>query len=413
MSRPARRVLWVVNQFYWPDVAATAQLLTDLSEDAASAGWDVRAVAGTSSYVPGARGRRAAHERHAGVRIRRLATLGPGRSLLVRACSYAGFLGAALLHLLRVRRGDVVLTLSTPPFVALVGLLARRRGARFVYKVEDLYPDVALALGTLSPGAVAGLLARLSAHLLRRADAVVVLDEGMRRSVQARRGHGVGLAVIPNWADEAALYPMPSRSSRTRQALGLPAETLVLGYAGNFGRAHRFDALLEALEGAAREHLPLHALVSGDGAEAQRLRAAAARLPNLTVRGYAPRSELGDLLAASDVHVVSLRPEVEGLLFPSKLAGVLAAGRPVLALSGPQGALAEEVRTGDLGWTAPHEPGAVLAALRSIAAERASLPSRGARARAWFEAHYRRSVQRERWLALLERCRTETPGSAA
>lgn len=413
MSRAPRCVLWVVNQYYGPDVAATAQLLTDLAEGAAAAGWDVRAVAGSAAYVPGAGGRRAPHERWAGVRVRRLATLGPGRSLVARACSYAGFLCAALLYLLRVRPGDVVLTLSTPPFLALVGLLARRRGARFVYKVEDLYPDVAVALGTLRAGWATRLLARLSARLLRRAHAVVVLDEGMRRTVEARRGRAAGLAVIPNWADEEALRPVPVEASRVRAALGLAPGTIVVGYAGNFGRAHRFDAFLEALEGALREGLPLHALMSGDGAEVGRLRAAATRLSNLTVRGYAPRVELGDLLAASDVHLVTLRPEVEGLLFPSKLAGVLAAGRPVLALSGVGGALAEEVRAGDLGWTAPHEPAAVLAALRALVAERGALAARGARARAWFEARYRRAVQLERWLAVLEAARADPSGRAA
>ncbi|MCA9314979.1 MAG: glycosyltransferase family 4 protein [Planctomycetes bacterium] len=399
------RVLWVVNQTYWPDVAATGQLLADLAEDAARRGWDVRVVTSREPYASPTRTPYARRETRRGVGIVRLAGPALGRGLLGRAVGYAWFLVAAGFRLLRVRRGHVVLALSTPPFVALLGLLAKRRRARFVYKVEDLYPDVAVALGVVRPGGLQRVLARLSARLLRRADAVVVLDEAMGETVARLRGHGERLEVIANWADGEAVRPVPASTSRTRAGLALPDGTVLLVYAGNFGRAHTFDALLEALGQAERERLPIATLFSGGGAQAALVKQGASKLASVTVQSYVPREDLSDVLAAADVHVITLKPEVDGLLAPSKLAGALAAGRPVLAIARESGALAREVETGRLGWTASPEPASVLAALRAVVAERHQLGAWGERARAWFEARYDRATQCERWCELLDAVR--------
>lgn len=409
----SRSVLWVVNQAYWPDVAATGQLLADVAEDAARRGWDVRVITSRVPYASPTRSPYARRETHREVNIRRLAGPTVGRGLAARAIGYAWFLAAAGWQLLRARRGDVVLALSTPPFVALVGLWAQRRGARFVYKVEDLYPDVAVALGVLKPGLLQRTLARLSGRLLRRADAVVVLDDAMGDVVARLRGRREGLAVIANWADGESVRPRPPTTSRTRRRLGVDDQRTLLVYAGNFGRAHVFDGLLQALANAEREGLPLTMLFSGGGAQAALVRQAAEALPSVYVQDYVPREELGELLAAGDVHVVTLKPEVDGLLAPSKLAGALAAGRPVLAIAGNGGALAREVREGELGWTSTPDATSVLEALRQIVAERERFAAYGRRARAWFEARYDRAMQCERWCTLLARVRSSAAEAAS
>src|SRR6185295_6774844 len=145
-----QRTLLLINQYFWPDRAATAQLLADLAEDLAAAGWTVTALAGRGTYAPGRAGPLPARERFGDVAVRRVRCTDFGRfsrfGKLGRIADYATFLLAAALGVLLGPRPDVVVCLSTPPFVALLGALARLRGARFVYKVEDLYPDVAIAL---------------------------------------------------------------------------------------------------------------------------------------------------------------------------------------------------------------------------------------------------------------------------
>ncbi len=401
-TAPSQRVLWIVNQAYWPDVAATGQLLADLAEDAAAAGFDVRVLTSRVPYASASGRPRLPREVRHGVSIRRVAGPGGGTGLLSRALGYGWFLLAACGHLLRARRGDLVLVLSTPPFVALAGRIAKRRGARFVYKVEDLYPDVAVALGLLRPGRIERALARLSAFLLRGADRVVVLDAAMKAKVSRLRGGDEGIEVIPNWADGDAIRPMPVAQSRVRAALGVVPGDLVLLYAGNFGRAHEFGALIAALRSAWAEGLPIRTLFSGGGAQAPMIRAAADELPSITCRSYVPRDDLADLLAVGDVHIVSLRPEVEGLLWPSKVAGALAAGRPLVVLSPETSSLAAEVRNERLGWTVPHDAERILGVLRDLVARRTELPEIGRRGRALFDRRYARVEACRRWVRLLE-----------
>jgi glycosyltransferase involved in cell wall biosynthesis len=394
-----------VNQFFWPDVAATAQLLSDLAFDAAEDGWEVSALAGTAPYdVLGGR-RLPVRETVRGVSIERLPTSPLRRGLARDGASYASFLARVASRALRSRRGDVVLTLSTPPFVAVAGWLARRRGARFVYKVEDLYPDVAIALGAVRSRALATVLRRASRALLRSADAVVVLDDAMRARVERERGGERGLHVIPNWADGEAVRPSAPSSSAFRTSLGIPPGAVVFGYSGNLGRAHRFDALLEAARRLERRRPEAVFLFTGGGSQQGLVAAAARTSRNVLLRGFQPRERLGDVLAASDVHVVTLRPEVEGLLFPSKVAGVLAAGRPVLFLGDPGGALAREIREAGVGWCAPHDPDAVETTIESIASDPEGRAEKGRAARAHFERRYARAAMRARWLRVLEEVR--------
>ena len=143
----------LINQFYWPDRAATAQLLTDLAEDLAAAGHEVTVLAGRGAYALEGRVRLKRQERRRGVEVRRLWCTSFGRGqLLGRAADYSSFLLSASLAAVAGKRFDVAVCLSTPPFLALVGLIARVRGSVLVYKVEDLYPDVAIALGVMRRG---------------------------------------------------------------------------------------------------------------------------------------------------------------------------------------------------------------------------------------------------------------------
>ena len=167
------RVL-MLNQYFHPDMAATAQLATDLAVDLAARGHEVTAVASNRQYLGG--GTLPHHEVYKNVRIVRVSATGFGRrSRFLRALDYGSFLAASLAPVLGRVRPDVVIALSTPPFIAALGLLAQRlRGVRLVFWVMDVYPEIAVKLGVLGNNSPATRLMKLlSRTVLRRADDVM------------------------------------------------------------------------------------------------------------------------------------------------------------------------------------------------------------------------------------------------
>lgn len=399
-----RRVL-LVNQYFWPDRAATAQLLTDLAEDLAAAGWQVTALAGRGHYVRGREGGLPARERRGAVDIRRTWATDFGRLSLLgalgRLCDYASFLLSAAWAVATGPRQDVAVCLSTPPFVALLGLVVRLRGARFVYKVEDLYPDLAVALGALPPrGVVTRSLARVSSVLLKNADATVALDQAMAQELEKRGARQV--VVIPNWADGEAIRPDPEAGGTFRREESLGDELVVL-YSGNLGLAHRFDAVARAAVMLSGTRPGVSWLVVGHGPRLQELKTMTAALANVKFLGMQPRERLNALYSAADLHLVTLRDEVSGLLVPSKYAAALAAGRPVLVVGGAGTDLHREIAERGLGWVCPHDPERIVQAVAEAAGDRAELRRRGEAARLCFEERYSRALTGRAWSRLLER----------
>lgn len=394
-------------------MAATAQLLADLGEDLARAGWDVLVLTGRGSYAPDPAydgemppPRR---QRRRGMDIRRVWATRFGRGSMVgRVTDYATFFLSATLAVLFGRRADVVVALSTPPLIALLGVLARLRGSRFVYKVEDLYPDVAVALGAFSRrSAAARLSGALSRWVLARSDAAVALDGAMGRSLSERGARRV--VVIPNWADGEAVAPDPEAGRTFRAELGLPAGAFVVLYSGNLGLAHRFDAVVEAARrleasGAAADGAdgrPILFLFVGAGPRLEEVRSAAEGLGRVRFLPYQPRERLRALYNAADVHLITLRDAVAGLLVPSKYAASLAAGKAVLLVGGRGADLFDEIRREGLGWALGHDAEAVAEAVAEAASDPARVEEMGRRGRAVFETCYDRASSTTAWSSLL------------
>ncbi len=395
---PATPTVLLVNQYFWPDRAATAQLLGDLAEDAARAGLEVTVLCGRGSYARADEGPLAARERWRGTNIRRVWCTNLGRGSAVRrVVDYATFFVSALCAVPFGRRHDVVVCLSTPPLIAVLGVLARFKGSRFIYKVEDLYPDVAVALGALRERALTTrLLHAVSRAVLRRAETCVALDEAMAQQLERRGARRV--QVIENWADGEAIRALPEAGREFRRAEGLGDDMLVL-YSGNLGRAHRFDAVVEAMERL--DDAPMQFLFVGAGARLPEVRRALADHPHVNFLPYQPRSRLPEMYAAADLHLVTLEDAVGGLLVPSKYAAALAAEKPVLLVGGGEMSLVEEISRQKVGWACQHDPNAIEGALREAASDPEARRRMGARAREVFAAHYSRAQNTARWIELL------------
>jgi glycosyltransferase involved in cell wall biosynthesis len=340
----------VLNRSYWPDAEATGQLLTELCEDLAER-FDVTVIAGQPNHNPeGADYRRVGWEERRGVRIRRVwNTRFPKSSLLGKAVNLLSYLGMACWAALWVQRPDLVVVETDPPLLALLGrLLQLRHRARLVVYLQDLYPDLAVALGKLREGLLVRVLRNLLRSVYRRADRVVVLSRDMR-SLLVRWGLAAeNIECLPNWVDTEQVRPR-ERENSFRARYGLDHHFVVM-YSGNMGRCQRLEDVIAAAE-RLMERRDVEFLLVGDGALRTALEemVRALGLRNVRFLPYQAKAGLAESLSAADLHLLPVDPRVMTCLMPSKLYGILAAGRPVLAVAPPDSELAEIVRTEAVG----------------------------------------------------------------
>jgi len=324
-----------INQFYAPHQSATAQLLTELAEGLVRRGHQVTAVASGDMYGRDFRG---------GVTIERVRATRLGkRSMLHRATDYASFYAGCAATLLRLRGSrppiDAYLVLTTPPLIAAAPqLISLGSPTPVVTLVQDLYPDVAVALGAVKHNSIVHRVwegaTRLSlAHSAR----VVALSEAMARHLVAYGVEHDRIDVIPNWAlAELEAPPRPTLGGRARLEYGL-GDRFVVMYSGNLGAGHTFDTVLAAARRLRARADIVFAFV-GEGMRRAEVERAVRneRLDNVKLLPLAPRENLAESLAAGDLHLVTMRDGLDGLIVPSKFYGVLAAARPTLFI-GPRG----------------------------------------------------------------------------
>ncbi len=352
-----------VNRFFHPDESATGQLLSDLAWGLADAGIDVHIVCCRHRYE-GAGEPLAAHERIRGVTIHRVWTTRFGRGTLGgRALDYLTFYVSCFVMLLHsTRRGDILVAKTDPPLIGLVvAAAAWLKGGVLVNWLQDVFPEVATRLGTVAlPGWADRLLCALRDASWRAAHMNVVIGARMLEYLVVRGISAGRIRVVENWALTAGTPPSHPQDSALRTELGLDAEFIV-GYSGNMGRAHEYAVFMQAAR-ALVEMPAIQFVFIGGGVHMRALRALAVDAPNMRFLGYRPREALADSLAAADVHLVSLRPELEGLIVPSKFYGILAAGRPVIFVGDPQGELARVIQDSGSGVVVRAGDGAALAA---------------------------------------------------
>ena len=376
------------NRSYWPDQAATGQLLTELAEDlVARHGCDVTVVAGRALHARGDYGRGIApvvRERRNGVTILRAngSRFRP-RRFAGRAANYLTYFTSATLAGLHVSKPDVVVSLTDPPIVGLAALwTARRTGARFVYVCEDIFPEVAALLEDFHNETVNRTLDRINRRLLREADAVVALGDRMRRRLVEEKGADPArVEVIHNWADCEAILPCPKDNAFAREH-GL-VDRFVVMHSGNIGLSQNLDTVIEAA-GRLRAIEPILVVIVGDGAKREALEARARELALGNVRffPYQPKALLHESFAAADAFIVSLKAGIEGYIVPSKLYGILAAGRPFIAAVDPSCEAAAIARDYGCGLLAePGNPASLAAAIQTMYEDPATTRTMAQRAR--------------------------------
>jgi glycosyltransferase involved in cell wall biosynthesis len=398
--------LLVLNQYYWPGVEATAHLLSELCE-ALAADYEVTVVTGRLHAFPDLPER----ERRNGVEIVRVRSTAYERTrLLRRASNYASYLAGALQVGLAAEPPDVVLCMTDPPVVADVALLvARRFRAPLVVISEDVFPEIAVALKRLESPVAVGLLRLLVRFYLRRADRLVAIGETMRRRLEEKGAAPESISVIPNWVDVHAITPAP-RDNGWARSNGVAGRFVVM-HSGNVGHAQNLDTLVRSTT-LLRDLDSLLVVVIGTGARRHELISLTRTLEASAVRfmPYQPRELLSETLSAADVHVVGLAAGLAGYVVPSRLYGIMAAGRPVIAAADPESETAQLVDEVGCGIVVPPGNSLRLAeVIRACHDGLVDLEDMGRRAREFAEAQADRSIAMRRYRELIH----EVQASAA
>jgi glycosyltransferase involved in cell wall biosynthesis len=399
-----------INRYFYPDHSATSQLLSDLAFELAYAGETVTVVTSRQCYGD-PEARLPPEETVRGVRIVRIWTTRFGRSnLFGRAIDYLTFYVSAAVQLIRLtRRGDVVIAKTDPPMLSVIAApIAWLKGARLVNWLQDLFPEVAEVVGVGTNPVMRGsygLMRALRNASLRAATMNVVLGERMAERV--KKAGAQAITIIPNWSDGREIRPVARSENVLRKEWELDGR-FVVGYSGNLGRAHEYRTLIDAIalieESSPTDTEPVVWLFIGGGALYERFReeVAARGLTSVVFKPYQPRERLSESLSAADVHLVSLKPELEGLIVPSKFYGVAAVGRPTVFIGDPEGEIATVVARHDCGLSVAEGKSRALAdAMLALATDPPRREAMGTKARRAFETHYDKQVAFEAWKKVL------------
>ena len=341
------------------------------------------------------------------VHVHRVTATNLGNATLAgRLLDYASFFLFATVRGVRLGRMDVCIALTTPPYIGLIGsLLKRIRGTRLVLWTMDLYPEIAAACGIVRSSSLTyRVCAALSRGLYRRASAIISLGWCMTARLIEAGVNPHKIVAVDNWAPGECVAPIDRDDSRLRRGLGLNGQFTIM-HAGNFGAGHHLHTLTRSLARIDRSR-NWRIVFAGNTRSRDRFArlASASNLTGVRLTPPVPLDRLSDSLAAGDVHVVSQKEGTQGLLVPSKIYGLMAAGRPILFIGPAETEAAGLVRNSRCGLVIrPGDFVATEAALRRLAEDLSHRRTMGANARAYYLRHLGRDRSVRRIVRLVER----------
>ena len=395
------RVL-LLNLYYPPDTSATAKMAAAFMEPLAQK-HEVTVLCGRPSYDPTEHRswRLWQTEQLNGVRVIRVgSTAYPRTQMARRVFNYLSYVALSVPRAL-FAPCDVVLAMTDPPFEGIVGaFVAMLKRKPFVYNIRDMYPDMAVGGSIVKPGLMARAWEKLHRWALLRATRVVVLGEDMKDRITSK---GIapdcidvvrdGVETTPASVQEPELDAEVIRSIRGNLRFALL-------HAGNLGFYGAWETLLSAARELQSDGVGL--VFVGDGAQRSRLQALAATISNVRFLPFFPSNKISSVLAAADAHIITIKRGLEGVVVPSKMYGILAAGRPILAVAPQETDAATLGAREDFGCSAdPDKPEEVVAAVRSLLTNPSRLAAMGAAART-AAPNYARTAEIQKFAAILE-----------
>ncbi len=381
----------LLNQFFWPDLAPTGQYLSDVARYLAANGHDVTVICSQTAYS----GAESEGEAAPPVRILRVPGLPFRKTIPSRVLSYFVFFLLASLHSVRLRRFDVVVTLTTPPLLSVVGRLVKMlRGSRHFIWEMDVFPDALVTTGAMGDkGLLIGLLRAVQGWTRRHSDGVIALGPCMKARLVASGTPAELVQVVENWADGSVIRPQSPAGS----------EALQIFYSGNLGRAHDVGTVADAIR-YFRNNPRLRFSFAGRGVGRNHLLriCESEDIQNVSFPGYASREDVSAHLAKADVGLVTELASCVGTIVPSKVYGLLAASRPILFVGPRDATPALLIKQFDCGWqTDPGNATQLIELLDRLSENREEIVTKGQNGWKAFRENYDLPIGVARFAAVL------------
>lgn len=405
-----KRIL-IIEQHFYPEVAATGQLLLDLCEDLVKVGYQVKVIAGNPTEIYQKEIKVVRKENFKGIEIVRLRNTRLSKyNMAGRIINYLTFHLSIFFHLIFTQSPDLVIVLSTPPFISVHGVFLKVfKNCKVIYNVQDLFPELAVQLNKLKNKTFISVLKSLSRFIISRMDRVVVVGEYMEKKIKEEITKDCKteqhISTIHNWADGKKIKIIEDNNNYLKNEWGLEGKFIIL-YSGNIGYLHEFDTIINTAESLQKKgHHDILFVFVGEGIKKEYIKNEVNKkdLNNFLFFPYQPRENLTYSLGLADVSLVTLEKGFEGMVVPSKIYGILASGSPVIGIVGRDSEITDIISDAKCGKLV--QIGDTLSLEDSIM-EYYNNPGKskeeGRRGRKYFEEHFDRQLATGKYIRLIK-----------
>lgn len=396
-----------VTRFFYPACIGIPRIVSDIAFELANKGYEVYVLTSQQGYESTQKNL-LKKETISNVKINRISAISFKRTnLLGKVTNYCIFYYSCILHLITLlKQDDIVIVLSDPPLIStFVTTVIKLRRAKLINWIQDIHPEISERLGIVFTKGWLGKILRYFRNISwQRATSNIVLGQGMSNFVQNQQIHSNKIVVYPNWEDGTLIHPVFHKNC-LRSSWNLDNK-FVIGYSGNLGRAHDFTTLIKAAHDLIDQRIEdIVFLIIGDGYHKNYLERYVKnnKLHNIIFKPFQPREQLQESLNVPDVHILSVLPEMEGLLVPGKLTSAMAAGRPILFVGDKKGEVANILRSESCGETiAIGDSKSLINVILKLRNDSMLRKQWGVNARHFFDKHFDKSVAMGKLCQFLE-----------
>jgi colanic acid biosynthesis glycosyl transferase WcaI len=375
------------NRSFYPDMAATGQLLTELCEGLVNQyDFHITVVAGPAYYTQTGEFKKHfpfSEEGYNGIKIlRTYSTTLPRGKVIYRFINYVSYVLCSFFGGVGIKKPDIIVSLTDPPIIGLIGLFyARIYKAKFVFWCQDIFPEVAGLLENFRNDYLNRILDKINRFLLHRGDKVVAIGETMkRRLVEIKKVPEEKITVIHNWADCEKIQPI-NGPNPFRSQYGLDGKFVVM-HSGNIGLSQDIEKIILSAK-ILKHKSDIVFLIVGEGSKKAELEGKVKEwgLDNVMFLPYQPKGLLKYSFSAADLFIISLKKGLAGYIVPSKLYGILASGRPFVAAVESECEVANIAKLYNCGvFCPPGDPQAIASSILQLYEDLGSLKRMGERA---------------------------------